>query len=99
MPEGEYFREALAGFASEAAYAGAVRHLYDLGYSAEQIREKLLYPVSVSRIQKVIDGYIKRHNSPEGDYEYVQATDRYGKKSFRRVRKPEPGGEATREEA
>ncbi len=99
MPEGEYFREALAGFASEAAYAGAVRHLYDLGYSAEQIREKLLYPVSVSQIEKVIDGYVKRQNSPEGDYEYVQETDRYGKKSFRRVRKQEPGGEAARDKA
>ena len=40
MPEGRYFKDALANFASEAAYGGAVRHLYDMGYSAEQIREK-----------------------------------------------------------
>ena len=93
MSEGRYFKEALANFASEAAYAGAVRHLYDLGYSVEQIRQNLLYPVSVQQIESVIDEYRKRQKSPEADYEYVQDVDRYGKKSFRRVKKPENGRE------
>lgn len=64
MPEGRYFKDALANFTSEAAYGGAVRHLYDMGYSAEQIREKLLYPASVQQIEKVStsmkDGGIRR---------------------------------------
>lgn len=91
MPEGRYFKEALAGFVSEAAYAGAVRHLYDEGYSVEQIRKNLLYPVSVEQIERVIDDYIRRRNSPDRDYEYIQETDRYGRKSFRRVKKPDAG--------
>ncbi len=86
MPEGKYFREALASFTSEAAYAGAVRHLHDLGYSAGQIRERLLYPASVQQIEKVIDDYEAQKNSPEGDYVYVQDVDKYGKRSFRRVK-------------
>lgn len=93
MPEGRYFKEALADFTSEAAYGGAVRHLYDLGYSVEQIKENLLYPVSLRQIEKVIDEYEKRRNSPEQDYEYVQETDQYGKRSFRRVKKSEAGRE------
>lgn len=93
MPEGRYFKDALANFTSEAAYGGAVRHLYDMGYSAEQIREKLLYPASVQQIEKVIDEYERRRNSPEQDYEYVQDTDQYGKRSFRRVKKSDAGRE------
>ncbi len=91
VPEGGYFREALAGFVSEAAYAAAVRHLYDKGYSVEQIRKNLLYPVSVQQIESVIEEYRKRQSSPERAYEYVQDTDRYGKKSFRRIERQEAG--------
>lgn len=87
MAEGRYFQEALANFTSEAAYAGAVRHLYDLGYSVEQIKENLLYPVSLQQIERVIDDYRAGQNSPEGDYIYIQDTDKYGKKSFRRIKK------------
>lgn len=93
MAEGRYFKEALANFASEAAYAGAVRHLYDMGYSVEQIRRNLLYPVSVQQIEKVIDEYRKRQESSEEDYEYVQDVDQYGKRSFRRIKKPRAGGD------
>lgn len=91
MPEGRYFKEALADLTSEAAYVGAVRHLYDLGYSVEQIKKNLLYPISVQQIERVIDDYVKRQDSPERDYEYIRETDQYGRKSFRRVKKPEAG--------
>ena len=93
MPEGQYFREALAGFAAEAAYAGAVRHLYDMGYSVEEIRENLLYPVSRQQIEQVINDYETRRNAPEQDYTYIQETDRYGRKSFRRVKKQTQDGQ------
>lgn len=88
MAEGRFFREALAGFVSETAYVGAVRHLHDLGYTVEQIRKDLFYPVSVRQIEEVIADYEAEKHSPERDYEYIQETDRYGKKSFRRVKKP-----------
>lgn len=87
MAEGRYFQEALANFTSEAAYAGAVRHLYDMGYSVEQIRKNLLYPASVRQIEQVIDDYRAGKGALEQDYVYIQDTDRYGRKSFRRVKK------------
>lgn len=88
MAEGRYFQEALANFTSEAAYVGAVRHLCALGYSAEQIKENLLYPVSLERIRQVIDEYRAEQDTPEQEYVYIQDTDRFGRKSFRRVEKP-----------
>lgn len=86
MEENQYFQKALSNFTAEYAYAGAVRHLYDLGYSPEKIKEQVGYPVSIEKIEKVIADYEKVKNSPEGEYEYVQETDEWGRRSFRKVK-------------
>lgn len=85
MSANQYFREALSNFASEVAFAGAVRHLYDLGYSVEMIREHLNYPASREQICKVIEEYEEKKRNPRKDYEFVQDIDAYGRKSYRKV--------------
>lgn len=86
MGENQYFQAALHKMVSEAAYSDAVIRLHKKGLSPEQIREQLLYPVSVQSIERVIADYEKNAQF-EADYEYVQDTDEYGRKSFRRVRR------------
>lgn len=85
--ENRYFKEALSNFTSEVAFAGAVRHLYDLGYSVEMIRDHLTYPVSCEQIRKVIEEYEEKKKNPQKDYEFVQDVDAYGRKSYRKVEK------------
>ncbi len=87
MAENQYFKEALSNFTSEVAYAGAVRHLYDLGYSVEEIRKNLSYPASCEQIRRVIADYEEKKNNPEKDYDFVQDVDEYGRKSYRKVKK------------
>lgn len=87
MSENQYFKEALSNFTSEVAFAGAVRHLYDLGYSVEEIRENLAYPASGEQIRKVIEEYEEQKKDPQKDYEFVQDMDAYGRKSYRKVEK------------
>ena len=87
MSENRYYKEALSNFTSEVAFAGAVRHLYDLGYSVEMIRNNLTYPVSCEQIRKVIEEYEEKKKNPRKDYEYVQDIDAYGRKSYRKVEK------------
>lgn len=52
--KGGYFEEALSDFMFDVAAGGAIRHLADSGYSAEQIRRKLDYPVPLARIEKAV---------------------------------------------
>ncbi len=87
MEENKYFQKALSNFTAEFAYAGAVRHLHELGYSAEKIKEKIAYPVSLEKIQKVIEDYEAAKNSQEPEYVFVQETDSFGRRSFRKVKK------------
>lgn len=57
-----YFEESLQNFTRDFAYAGAIRHLYDHGYSAQQMKKEFKYPLSVESIQKIIDDYEKEQN-------------------------------------
>ncbi|MCM1273540.1 MAG: hypothetical protein NC225_09300 [Clostridium sp.] len=88
MGDNKYFHAALSKMVSEFAYADSVIRLHEKGLSPEKIREQLLYPVSIGQINKVIADYEKNKQS-ESQYEYVQETNEYGRKSFRRVRKKE----------
>lgn len=63
MEDGKYFREALAAFAADTAYVRAVKHLYDNGLTPEEIKKNLLYPVSIEKIEKVIQQYEAEKNS------------------------------------
>lgn len=95
MAENEYFKEALSNFMFDAASGGAIRHLADRGYTAEEILKKLDFPTPLDRIQKTIwqhflDKKVVLLEEPglggkQESYEYVTEYDQYGRKSFRRV--------------
>lgn len=87
MKENEYFIKALKNFVSDVAYVQSVRHLYDRGLTVEEIKERCGYPVSIQKIEKVIEDYEKEKNSPQSEYTFVQETNAYGRKSFRMVKK------------
>lgn len=57
MEDQKYFKEALASFAADAAYVRAVKHLHDNGLTPKEIQKNLLYPVSIEKIEKVIQKY------------------------------------------
>lgn len=85
--ENKYFKQALASMTASVAYIDAVRHLYDKGYSVSEIKRNLSYPASEEQIEKAIDDYKNELANGENQYEFVQKTDEYGRKSFVRVKK------------
>lgn len=62
MEDGKYFRDALASFAADTAYVRAVKHLYDNGLTPKEIKKNLLYPVSIEKIERVIQEYEAEKN-------------------------------------
>lgn len=48
-----YFQTALSNFAMDAACGGAIRHLTDLGYTLDQIVERLDYPASRAKVRQI----------------------------------------------
>ena len=82
------FKEALTNFAFDAAAGKAIRHLCDLGRTAEQIKEELDYPVPLSRIKKEMQAYEKEKQAEEAGegYRIVKEYGKYGKVTFRRVK-------------
>ena len=87
--ENKYFQQALSSMVNNFAYGDAVRHLHDNGLTAEEIHKKLDYPVSVEKIQAVINDYEKKKSSSDYEYEYIQQQDKYGRKSYIKVKKSE----------
>lgn len=83
----KYFRQALSTMVTNAAYADAVRNLYDNGLTVDEIKENLDYPVSIDKIQAVISDYEKKKDSADNEYEYIQRQDEYGRRSFIRVKR------------
>lgn len=91
MEEGKYFKQALSSFSADVAYADAIRHLYDKGMDAFHIKEQLSYPVSIDIIEKVIQDYEAKKNTKTDDI-FVEDIDKYGRKSFRLVKKEKEYG-------
>ncbi|MDO5154898.1 MAG: hypothetical protein Q4D51_02940 [Eubacteriales bacterium] len=85
--ENRYFQEAVASMAAGFAYVDAVKHLYKQGYSVKEIQKNLTYPVSLEKIEKVIAEYEEKMKKTDSEFEYVQVTNEFGKKSFIRVSK------------
>ena len=54
------FEESLQNFTRDFAYGGAIRHLADHGYSAEQILKEYKYPLSPDSVQKIIDDHLAK---------------------------------------
>lgn len=53
------FNQALHNFTFDVAARGGIRHLYNLGLSAEEIRKELSYPLPIERIEAEIAAYEK----------------------------------------
>jgi len=87
LENSKYFAEALSAFTADVAYVGAVRHLYDAGYDIADIQKKISFPVSKGSIEKVVQDYEAEKQNKEDAYTFVQDIDRYGRKSFRKVKK------------
>lgn len=91
------FGQALSDFTFDVACGGAIRHLAHLGYTAKEIHERLSFPVSYERVRQaytkyLLDAGILLREKPDAHqesptYTYVQEEGKYGKKSFRRVKK------------
>ena len=101
MPDQDYYREALSDFAYEAASAGAIRHLADLGYTAKQISERLTFPTPYERVRRSLWKYLTEtgviltqepgSGTDAGRAEYTVEHDRYRRASFRLRTSPEQG--------
>ncbi len=98
------FNKALDNFTFNMAGRGAVRHLFNLGMSAAEIHDELLYPVPAEKIREEIWAYLLENgvillDEPDEDhktvrYEFVKETNEYGRVSFRRVEKSMDEGDA-----
>ncbi len=95
MDETSYFQNALSSFVTDAACGGAVRHLTDIGYTLDQIVDRLDYPAPRAKVQRIMMAYLyeSRVLLPEEPTEelfapqeqFVQVQDAYGKRSFRKI--------------
>ena len=84
-----YFTKALQDFTFDVACGAAIRHLHELGYTPEQIADRLDYPISAERVKKYVEGLdAKESEDPdEAKYEIVRDYDEYGRSSFVKVKK------------
>ncbi len=95
MDETNYFQSALSGFVTEAACGGAVRHLTDLGYTLDQVVDRLDYPAPRAKVQRIMMAYLfesrvllRKEPSAElfaPQEQFVQEQDAYGRRSMRKV--------------
>ncbi len=91
----DYFQTALSNFATDAAYGGSVRHLTDIGYTLNQIMDRLDYPAPRSKVQKLMTEHLYdtkvllREEPSEAVFAqkdvYVQEQDSYGRRSMRKI--------------
>ncbi len=54
------FEESLQNFTRDFAYGGAIRHLTDHGYTAQQILKEYKYPLSLESVEKIQQEYLKQ---------------------------------------
>lgn len=88
--ENRFFKKALSDFTFDVSCGAAIRHLMELGYSVEQIHDRLDYPMSIEKIQAYMDKRTAEINgSPSESYEMILEYDEYGHRSYRKVRSKE----------
>ncbi|MDE7178376.1 MAG: hypothetical protein K2O59_11235 [Lachnospiraceae bacterium] len=95
MDETNYFQSALSSFVTDAACGGAVRHLADIGYTLDQIVERLDYPASRAKVQRIMmqylyESHILLREEPSEELfaekvQFVQEQDAYGRRSMRKI--------------
>lgn len=90
-----YFQNALSGFVTEAACGGAVRHLTDIGYTLDQIVDRLDYPAPRAKVQRIMMDYLYESHvllrkEPSAELfapkeQFVQEQDSCGRRTFRKI--------------
>ena len=56
----DYFQSALADFTGDVASGDAIRHLADLGYSIDEIHERLDFPTPKEKIASTVWKHLLR---------------------------------------
>jgi hypothetical protein len=91
----DYFSKALSNFTNDIASGDAIRHLADLGYTVNEIHDRLDFPTPHSRIADTVwKHYIAtgviRLEKPDGrpveKVSYVREYDSLGRAYFKQVR-------------
>lgn len=95
MDETNYFQSALSSFVIDAACGGAIRHLVDIGYTLDQIVERLDYPAPQAKVQRIMmeylyDSRVLLREEPSEELfapqvQFVQEQDAYGRRSMRKI--------------
>ena len=103
----DYFSKALSNFTNDIASGDAIRHLADLGYTVNEIHDRLDFPTPHSRIadtvwKHYIDTGVIRLEEPDGrpveKISYVREYDNLGRAYFKQVREVvmPPGAQSSR---
>lgn len=83
-------KQALQNFAFDVAAGRAIRHLYDSGFSVEEIHERLDFPVPMERLRSEIRKYEEEKAAVESGeaerYRIVKEYGKYGRVTFRKVK-------------
>lgn len=95
MDEPSYFQNALSSYVTDAACGGAVRHLTDIGYTLDQIVERLDYPAPRAKVRRIMMDYLYesrvllREEPSEALFvpktQFVQEQDALGRRSMRKI--------------
>ena len=93
----EDFKKALTGFVKDFASGGAIRSLADKGYTVDEIKAALDFPIERREIGEIVwKHYIETGvicledpaEKPAGEtYTFEKVIDQYGKPCFKRVAK------------
>ena len=85
--------EVMNDLIKDVAAGGAIRHLHDLGYSEEEIQQRLDFPMDIPDIEAVIERHEERKAADDGGYRIIKEQGKYGKVTYRRVPiEPKEGG-------
>lgn len=95
MDEPSYFQSALSSFVTDAACGGAIRHLVDIGYTLDQIVDRLDYPAPRAKVQRIMMDYLYEsrvllREEPSAKLfaakeTFVQEQDAFGRRSMRKI--------------
>lgn len=101
MDEPSYFQSALSSFVTDAACGGAIRHLVDIGYTLDQIVERLDYPAPRAKVQRIMMDHLyesrvllKEEPSAKlfaAKEAFVQEQDAFGRRSMRKIKADQSG--------
>lgn len=82
--DGRYFNEALGRMTAQYAYVDSVNHLTDLGYTLDEIMERLDYPVSRQTVATVMQARLDA-GCKKAASEYIVEQDHLGRRTYRKI--------------